>query len=185
MSSRVTVAVFGSSQTQPGTEEWADAEKVGAHLARSGLAVMTGGYGGSMEAVSKGAAENGGHVIGVTAPPLFPGRHGANPYVAELIEADGLAERVGTMIRRARGVIALPGSIGTATELLIAWNVNHIVRRNGGRRLPTVAVGEAWGAVRQSLAENIGAVASDIHPATTVTEGVEWLLEQPEMRWDE
>ncbi len=170
------MAVFGSSQTAPGSAEWADAEGVGAALARAGLAVITGGYGGSMEAASKGADEAGGRTIGVTAPPLFPGRTGANPFVQLELKAETLAGRIGEMMARADGALALPGSIGTAAELLIAWNTNHIVRRNTGRRVPTVAVGARWGAVAGALVDHVEALPGDIHLAETATEAVAWLL---------
>ena len=172
------MAVFGSSQTIPNSAEWSDAESVGIRLAESGCAVITGGYGGTMEAVSKGASAAGGHVIGITARPLFPGRQGANRYVDELIEADGLADRIGRMMDRASGTLALPGSIGTATELLIAWNTNHILRRNGGVGVPTVAVGPEWSTFAETLTDEIGAVAGDIHLAPDTDAGVDWLLEQ-------
>ncbi|MFV1962139.1 MAG: LOG family protein [Acidimicrobiia bacterium] len=178
MSDSSAVAVFGSSQTDPDSRKWAEAERVGRRLAEAGLAVITGGYGGTMEAVSKGTSEAGGHVIGVTAPPLFLGRHGANPYVAELIETEGLTRRIGAMMERAAGTIALPGSIGTATELLIAWNVNHIVRRNGGHHVPTVAVGREWRTVVETLVSEVDAFPGDIHLASTSDEGVDWMLEQ-------
>ena len=100
MSDSPAVAVFGSSQSDPDSRNWAEAEQVGRRLGEAGFAVITGGYGGTMEAVSKGASEASGHVIGVTAPPLFPGRHGANAYVAELIETEGLAKRIGVHSRR-------------------------------------------------------------------------------------
>ncbi len=178
MSGLPSVAVFGSSQTDPDSPRWAEAERVGTRLAGAGFAVITGGYGGTMEAVSKGASEAGGHVIGVTAPRLFPGRHGSNPYVAELIEAEELAGRIGVMMKRAAGTIALPGSIGTATELLIAWNVNHIVRRNGGRHLPTVAVGGEWRKVVETLVSEVGAFPGDVHLVGTPDDGVDWILNQ-------
>jgi len=172
------VAVFGSSRTEPDSTEWASAESVGKRLARSTLAVITGGYGGTMEAVSKGASEAGGHVIGVTVPSLFPGRQGANPYVSELIEAENLADRIGRMMNWANGAVALPGSIGTAVELLVAWNINDIVRRNGGTSVPTVAVGPGWASVTAILAEETSAVPTDIHLAIDSQSALDWLLDQ-------
>lgn len=176
MSSKAAVAVFGSSATIPESEEWADAQYVGARLATSGVAVITGGYGGTMEAVSQGASGEGGEVIGVTAPPLFPDRAGPNPHVTQLVETTGLVERIGTMMDRAEGVIALPGSIGTATELLVAWNLNYLARRNGEAQLPTAAVGQGWKSVVQSLVEGTGADGGDVHLADTGAEAVSWLL---------
>ena len=180
MTSPTAVAVFGSSQTVPGTPEWVEAVEVGDRLARKNIAVVTGGYGGTMEAVSQGASEAGGHVVGVTAPELFTARSGANPFVIETIEAATLSSRIGVMIDRSAAAIALPGSIGTATELLISWNTNHILRRTGAAALPCAAVGDGWREVAQSLVQAIGAVASDIHHVDTGDEAVTWILGQIE-----
>lgn len=179
--SQPVVAVFGSSATEPGSFLWEEAESVGRRLAHAGFGVVTGGYGGSMEAVSKGAAEAGGRVVGVISPVLFPGRVGANPHVGSLLEADSLHDRIGTMMGMSCGVIALPGSIGTAAELLIAWNLNHISRFNQGGRIPTIAVGEHWRRLHEVMIE-LGASPDDIAVAETVDDALAWLFDQPEMK---
>lgn len=181
MSSPRTVAVFGSSQTELDSEEWADAVAVGARLASAGAAVVTGGYGGTMEAVSLGAAQAGGHVIGVTAPSLFPGRVGANPHVHELIEASSLAHRIDVMMNRADATLSLPGSLGTATELLMAWNTNHIKRHNEDRLFPSAAVGAQWKMVADALVLLIGAEIDGIYWANSTEEGVDWIVDQLEV----
>lgn len=176
MKRRPTVAVFGSSSTDPASTEWLDASRAGERLARAGFDVITGGYGGIMEAVSQGAAEAGGHVVGVIAPVLFPGRSGANPHVHELIEASSLADRIDRMMQRSTATLALPGSIGTAAELLISWNTNHILRRAGATPFPAVAVGHKWRIVGQTLVEVVGAIEADIVWVDTVDEGIEWIV---------
>lgn len=176
MSATKVVAVFGSSITQMDSDGWSSAERLGAELASAGLAVVTGGYGGTMEAVSRGAAEKGGRVIGVTAPSLFPDRSGANEYVGELIEAEDLLDRIGTMIQIADGVIVMPGSIGTAAELLIVWNHNFLARRNGDRPIPTVAVGDGWRALLAAMVEHIGAEPGDVHVVEHPDDALGWLV---------
>jgi hypothetical protein len=170
------VAVFGSSRTEPHSTDWEEAQRAGDRLARAGFDVVTGGYGGTMEAVSKGAAGAGGHVIGVTAPSLFRDRSEANPYVQELVEGSSLAMRIGTMMQRSVATLALPGSIGTAAELVIAWNTNHVLRQDGGTPVPAAAVGPAWRAVGRALVDAVGAFEGDIYWADTVDEGVEWIV---------
>lgn len=147
----------------------------------AGFDIVTGGYGGTMEAASKGAARAGSRVIGVTAPLLFSKRSGPNQYVTDEIETDSLADRLGVLIDRADGAMVLPGSIGTAAELIVAWNNNHIVRRNGGERFPTVAVGQGWSDLWELLTGDLGAFGEDIHQAGTVDQAIDWLLEQPEL----
>lgn len=176
------VAVFGSSETPPGTAGWDEAEMVGRTLAKAGFGVVTGGYGGTMEAASKGAHSAGGRTVGVTAPSLFPDRSEANRYVTELVEATTLTGRIGIMMERASGVMALAGSIGTATELLIAWNHNHLARRNGGRRIPTVAIGPVWAEIADKMINRAGAHSGDIHLEQTAAAGVTWLVEELKKR---
>lgn len=175
------VAIFGSSQTESDSRGWIDAEKAGARCAEAGLTVVTGGYGGVMEAASKGARLAGGEVIGVTAPTLFSDRSGANPYVSREIEAGSLSERIGLLTDLASGAIVFPGSIGTAAELVVVWNTNHIARRNGGTRFPTVAVGVDWQEFWEMVVGRLGAAREDIEVAASPAEAVEWLLAQPEI----
>lgn len=158
-----------------------DAERAGERCARAGLIVLTGGYGGTMEAASRGAVQAGGRVVGVTAADLFPDRAGANPHVTHEIAARGITERIGILTDLARGALVLPGSVGTIAELVIAWNINHIARLNRGTRLPTVAVGDDWRDFRNLLTGRMEANGEDIHIADTADEALDWLLAQPEL----
>ena len=58
------VSVFGSARTPRDHPLYATAERLGAQLVRAGLAVITGGGPGVMEAADKGAAEAGGVSVG-------------------------------------------------------------------------------------------------------------------------
>jgi uncharacterized protein (TIGR00730 family) len=138
------VAVFGASSSSPGDGHYEAGVTCGRLLAEAGFTVATGGYAGLMEAVSEGAASAGGHVIGVTVPPVFPDRHGANPHVIEERRARTLTERIHELIAVSDASIALHGSIGTATELLVAWNLAYVARFAGLQPRPVVAVGARW-----------------------------------------
>lgn len=141
------IAVFGSSTTVPGTDDWTAAERLGRAIAERGWAVMTGGYGGSMEAVSAGAAAAGGRVIGVTAPGVFPGRSGANAHVGEEIAEQTISHRIARLVESSDAVIALPGSIGTFAELVVAWNAAFVAPFRGDSPIPVVAVGAQWNSI--------------------------------------
>ena len=175
------IAVFGSSATTPGSERWGEAESVGRRLAEAGFGVVTGGYAGTMEAASKGAAEAGGRVVGVVAPDLFKDRFGSNRFVSEEVSESTLAARIDKLTALASGTIVLPGSIGTAAELVVAWNMNHIARLAGVARLPTVAVGPELANVCQTLVTQLGANPVDVHCVDTGEEAVDWMLSQPEI----
>ena len=54
------VVVFGSSGCVPGSMEYERAENLGSGLARAGYSVVSGGYSGTMEGLSKGASKHEG-----------------------------------------------------------------------------------------------------------------------------
>ncbi len=62
-----TITVFGSSRPEEGHADYTEALELGRALAAAGFAVCTGGYGGVMEGVSRGAREAGGRVLAVTS----------------------------------------------------------------------------------------------------------------------
>jgi uncharacterized protein (TIGR00725 family) len=159
--------VFGSSAGAAGDAGYEAAVRCGRLLAQAGYAVATGGYAGSMEAVSRGAAAAGGHVVGITAPDLFPNRPGANRFVTEERPAATLNDRIGDLLESSAGVIALPGNIGTLTELFVAWNAAYIDALDGGRHRPVVAVGPMW----EELVREVGArLPTDASLVTCVRE---------------
>ena len=114
---------------------------------RAGYAVLTGGYAGSMAAASRGAAEAGGRVIGVTCAIFDPTP--PNPWLTEEIKAPSLLARLGIMLDRADGFVAVRGGIGTLSEVTLAWSLLQTRSLNGGT--PLVLLGAEWQAVLDSL----------------------------------
>jgi len=167
------IAVFGSSTVAPEEPRYADGVTCGRLLAEAGYAVATGGYGGLMEAVSRGAADAGGPVYGITAPEAFPDRPGANAFVDREISALSITERIHRILTLSSACIALDGSIGTLTELVMAWNVAYVDRLAGRPPKPIVAVGERWAGVVSFLAEQAETDESLVACTPTVTEAVE------------
>ncbi len=164
--------MFGASHTDPSGVDYREGLLCGRLLAEAGYEVATGGYGGLMEAVSKGASEAGGHVIGVTAPAAFPGRSSANAYVADEQPASSLTERIRRMSDIGAGFITLPGSIGTLTELMVAWNVAFVQARSGPAR-PVVTVGPMWRRLVELLTDELATDGSLVTCVDDVTEAVE------------
>jgi uncharacterized protein (TIGR00730 family) len=168
--SETLVAVFGSAKSRPGDGHWEQAVECGRLLSRAGFGVVTGGYGGSMEAASLGAAEAGGRVVGVTAAAVFAGRSGANRHVAEERTADTITERIHLLVSGTAASISLPGSIGTFTELVSAWNAAYVARFSGATAKPVIAVGPDWDELLGLLAPRFDAaglvtVVDTVHAA--------------------
>ena len=136
------VAVFGSSAPAPESEAYEDARRLGQQLAEAGFVVATGGYGGTMAAVSQGAAEANGHVIGVTSGHMERYRPmPANEWVVEEIRHESQRDRLLHLVLNNDAMIALPGGIGTLSEVALAWSLlqtGEIAAR------PLVLLGPLW-----------------------------------------
>ncbi len=167
------VAVFGASSPVSGDPVYDDGVRCGRLLAEAGFAVATGGYAGLMEAVSLGAAEAGGRVIGVTVPGVFPGRSGGNVHLTEETRAASLLERIHEMVDLSIASIALPGSLGTATELLVAWNLAFVSRFAKAAPKPVVAVGHQWQRLVPLLTKELGTDGTLVTVVDTVDEAVQ------------
>ncbi len=143
------IAVFGGSSVSEGSPEYQAAYRLGRRLARAGFAVVTGGYIGTMEAVSRGAYEAGGHVIGVPCATIERWRPVApNPWIHEHWPAKTLLDRLRHLVHRTHGAIVLPGGVGTLTELALYWN--HLLVQELSPR-PFIVVGEGWHRVLRTL----------------------------------
>ena len=136
------ISVFGSSKTQPGSGDYQDALALGRGLALAGHTVMTGGYMGTMEALSRGAAQTGGQVIGVTCRQIESWRPvKPNAWLTSEVKRDTLIERLMYLIGECDLAIALPGGIGTLTEIAMCWNLIVI---NVNSIPPILLVGQGW-----------------------------------------
>lgn len=145
-----TVAVFGSARVEQGSPEYEEARALGRSLAAAGFVVKTGGYYGSMEAVSAGAREGGAHVIGVTLRP-FRERRPPNTYVLEEREAEDLFARVRGLVH-SDAWIALSGGVGTLAEVALTWN---LLQHEESLRRPLVLVGERWRVLLPELMDHL------------------------------
>jgi len=177
----MVVTVFGASKTRPGETLYAEAMLLGKKLAESGFSVATGGYIGTMEAVSRGAAEAGGHVIGVTCAEIESFRsNGANAWVKEEQKQDTLVQRLDALISQCDAALALPGGVGTLTEILVMWNrlVIHSIPPR-----PIILIGPAWKETISAFFEQQGSYISEndtlcILFASNVSDAVELLKTQ-------
>lgn len=109
------ISVFGSARTKPTDPAYAVAEQVGAGLARSGYAVITGGGPGMMEAANKGAHSVGGVSVGLGIE--LPHEQGLNEYVDLGINFRYFFARKTMFVKYSDGFVVMPGGMGTLDEL--------------------------------------------------------------------
>jgi len=136
------ITVFGGSAPKPSELAYRQALSLGQKLAEAGFAVATGGYIGTMEAVSKGASLAGGRVIGVTCDHIETWR-GVQPnaWVQEEVRSRTLRERLNRLVEIGDAWIALPGGIGTLSEVSLCWSL--LQTREVAPR-PLILIGAMW-----------------------------------------
>jgi uncharacterized protein (TIGR00725 family) len=145
LSSSPVISVFGSSRAQEHGEVHRQALELGMALAQAGFAVATGGYSGVMEAASRGAAEAGGHVLGVVAQSLSGT---ANRWVRKEVAVETWDQRLFRLIALGDGYVACPGATGTLVELAVAW---EMMSKGQLSRRPLVALGSIWRPIVESI----------------------------------
>ncbi len=134
------VTVFGSNAAEVNDAGYREAYELGRLLGQAGYTVVTGGYYGTMEAVSRGAKEAGAHVIGVTTS-RFDDRGGANQYVDEEIKFPTLFQRLHYLVTCSDALVALRGGVGTLSEVALTWSLLQVGEMP---RKPFVLVGPHW-----------------------------------------
>ncbi len=148
------ITVFGGSEPKPGTSGYQEAYALGRLLGAERHTVLTGGYIGTMEAVSKGAAETGGHVIGVTCDEIETWRKvTANAWVQEERRFHTLEQRLNELVHACEVAMALPGGPGTLTEIALTWNLMIV---DAMPPKPLLLIGAGWKAVFETMFQSLG-----------------------------
>jgi uncharacterized protein (TIGR00730 family) len=154
MSKRVRVTVFGGSQPKSGELAYQRAQRFGELLGAAGYTVLTGGYIGTMEAVSRGASEAGGRVIGVTCDEIESWRPVTpNPWVQEELRFPTLRQRLYALIDECDVALALPGGIGTLAEIATMWSQ---MQTRASQPRPLILIGAGWEATMDTFFGSLG-----------------------------
>jgi uncharacterized protein (TIGR00725 family) len=166
-----SIAVFGSSEPAPGSPPYERAHRLGARIASAGAIVVTGGYGGVMEAASRGAREAGGEAIGITGD-FFADRR-PNRWLTETVPTGNLFERTRLLIDRSDAFIILPGKSGTIAELAFLWAL-HRAGKLGDK--PVVLCGAVWPPLLDAL-DRAGAIEPAQRQMNLLLDDVDGALE--------
>jgi predicted Rossmann-fold nucleotide-binding protein len=130
-----------------------------------------------MEAVSRGANEAGGHVIGVTCADIEAWRGvRANAWVQEERRFATMQERLNELVLSCDAAIVLPGGPGTLTEIALTWNL-MIVASIPPK--PLILTGAGWKTLMESFYNSFEAYvpqnqrvflqfAEDVHTAVAI-----------------
>lgn len=112
---RPAVSIFGSARVTEESKTYGSARETGRLFADAGLAVVTGGGPGVMEAANRGAKDGGGLSVGFNI--MLPHEQGLNPFCdIELTFKHFYARKV-MFVKAAEGFVIFPGGFGTMDEL--------------------------------------------------------------------
>jgi len=124
------IAIVGGGVCSP--EACRSARLLGGLLASQGHILLCGGRGGVMEAACRGAHESGGLAVGI-----LPGeREEANSYVDIAIVTGMGQARNAVIVKSADAVVALPGEMGTLSDMALALKMKKPLISLGSWELP-------------------------------------------------
>jgi uncharacterized protein (TIGR00730 family) len=129
-------SLFGSARVPEGHPEYQLARVTARRLGEAGLASITGGGPGLMEAANRGAREAGVRSVGLRI--ALPFEQGVNPYVDLPLHFDYFFTRKLMFVRYASGFVVFPGGFGTLDELFDAVT---LIQTRRVRDFPIVLVG--------------------------------------------
>ncbi len=127
---------FGSARTPVGHPEYVLARETARIAGEAGLAIITGGGPGAMEAANRGARDADTLSIGLNIE--LPFEQGPNPYCDIALEFHYFFTRKVMFVRYASGFVAFPGGFGTLDETFEALT---LIQTGKIRHFPVVLVG--------------------------------------------
>lgn len=141
------ICIFGSYK--PLEQDIVDIGQIGKKLAENGYIIISGGFGGSMEQISKGAKKAGGKTIGVTYYKFPDLRyHKANEFIDEEIVTKSIFDRISKMMDLANAFLIFPGGTGTLFEIS---SVLESVNKGLIDNKPIIFYGNYWESIFESL----------------------------------
>jgi uncharacterized protein (TIGR00730 family) len=144
---------FGSARTPVDHPEYALARDTARIAGESGLAIITGGGPGAMEAANRGARDAGALSIGLNIE--LPFEQGLNPYCDIGLEFHYFFTRKIMFVRYASGFVAFPGGFGTLDETFEALT---LIQTGKIRHFPVVLVGtDYWAGLIDWIRERLQA----------------------------
>ncbi len=135
----LAISFFGSSRSGLDDKMSKCAEELAGRLAKHGIAVITGGSSGIMQAANKGAFEAGGVSVGLNIS--LPDAQTYNPYLTDKFGFDHFFVRKVMLTYASEIYIYFPGGFGTLDEF---FEIVTLVQTKKIRKVPIVLFGKKY-----------------------------------------
>jgi uncharacterized protein (TIGR00730 family) len=132
-------SIWGSARVPAGDPQYELGRTVARRIGDRGMAIITGGGPGLMEAANRGARDAGVRSVGLRIELPFEQR--LNPYVDLPLNFHYFFTRKLMFVRYACAFVALPGGFGTMDEL---FEVVTLIQTDRVRDFPVVLVGSDY-----------------------------------------
>ena len=137
---RPAVSIFGSARTPLDDPYYEKTVDIARRLSDAGLAVISGGGPGIMEAANKGAFEGASSSVGLNIE--LPHEQASNTWQDISISFRHFFARKVAFVKYADAYVVMPGGFGTLDEFT---EVLTLIQTGKSRRIPVILVGtEFW-----------------------------------------
>lgn len=134
------VSIFGSARQMKRDEKYYKiAEKTAYKLSKLGLAIITGGGPGIMEAANRGAKNAGGESIGLNIQ--IPVEQQPNPFIKTILQFKYFFCRKFMFVKYAQAYVIMPGGFGTLDEFFEAIT---LIQTGRSEPFPVILVGKKY-----------------------------------------
>ncbi|HYJ13291.1 MAG TPA: TIGR00730 family Rossman fold protein [Thermomicrobiales bacterium] len=150
---------FGSARTNEDHADYQAARMAASLVAESGLAVITGGGPGIMEAANRGATDAGGVSVGIGID--LPFEEGVNKYVSVPLKFRYFFVRKTLLAKYANAFVFFPGGFGTLDEL---FEILTLIQTRKMGPMPVVLFGSDYWQGMMSWLQGTLAASGRINP---------------------
>ncbi len=133
------VTIFGSARSEPDSKYYKEARTLARKISKKGIAVISGGGPGIMEAANRGCFKQGGKSVGLNIS--LPFEQASNKYQDISLSFRYFFVRKLMFAKHADAIVIFPGGFGTMDELFEAMT---LVQTEKIKPLPIILYGSRY-----------------------------------------